>query len=287
MDLIAYCRCVGIQIDALPPIGVWTSYRTDDKPNKKNGRVKYMGTHAFVQNHATMASVATWKPEDGEQAPTIDHAEVARVIEKQRVARVDAQAEAARLAGWILHQCTLETHEYLASKGFPLEQGNVWRREKDGVVTKLLVIPMRVDGNIVGCQLINEKGEKKFLKHQRTDGAVFVIDNKGRPILVEGYAKALAVRIALQAIRMRYKIIVAFSAGNMAKLAAGLPESFIVADFDPPSEQVPLPGGMGLKVARESGRPYWISNRIGQDFDRYLHDVGIFKASQALRLAMS
>lgn len=287
MNLIDYCRACGIVIDTLPPIGVWKRYPTTDKPNKRNGAVKNMGDFAHVQNMATMDRCETWRPEESDQAPNIDHAEVARVIEKQRLERVASAARAAKLAGRILNQCTQETHQYLIDKGFPEERGNVWRREKDGVLMKLLVIPMRVDGNIVGCQLIDDTGVKKFLKGQRTDGAVYVIDNKGRSVVVEGYAKALAVRAALQAIRVRYKIIVAFSAANLLRIATDLPDSFIVADYDAPSPHAPLPGGMGLKVARESGRPYWISNKIGQDFDRYLRDVGVFKASQALRAAMA
>ena len=287
MDLVSYCRLVGIQISAPPAIGVWTSHQTDDKPTKKNGRVKNMGDFAFVQNWATMPDVAVWKPDDGDAGPTIDHAEVARVIEKQRLEREQAAQKAAKLAGWILHQCHLESHPYLVDKGFPEEQGNVWTREKDGERKKLLVIPMRVDGHLVGCQLISESGEKKFLTGQRTDGAVFCIDNKGPPILVEGYAKALAVRVAMRALKRRYKLLVCFSAGNMARIARDLPDAFIVADLDEPSLQVPTYGGMGLKVAKESGRPYWISSKTGQDFDKFLRDVGVFKASQALRAAMA
>lgn len=286
MDLVTYCRLVGIQIDTAPPIGVWSKYRTDDKPHHKNGRVKNMGTYAHVQNMATMSECDTWKPEDGDAAPTIDHAEVARVIEKQRLEREQAAQKAARLAGWVMNQCRLETHPYLVNGGFPEEQGNVWTREKDGERKKLLVIPMRIDGNIVGCQLIDEVGSKKFLTGQRTDGAVYVMDNRGLPILVEGYRKALAVRVALKALKRRYRIIVTFSAGNLARIAKDLPDCFIVADLDEPSAQVPTYGGMGLKVAKESGRPYWISNQVGQDFDKYLRDVGVFKASQALRTAM-
>ena len=287
MDLLTYCRLVGIQIDAVPPIGVWKRYRTDDKPQHSNGRVKNMGTHAHVQNMATMASCETWRPEAGDEGPKIDHAEVARVIDKQRQERQAKMERAASKAAWILGQCRNECHPYLASHGFPLEQGNVYTHEKGDEKTKLLVIPMRVDGHLVSLQMIDPEGKKKFLTDGRTDGAVFVIDNKGPPVLVEGYAKALAARIALTALRKRYRIIVCFSAGNMAKLAAGLPDCFIIADRDEPSAQVPTLGGMGLKVATDSGRPFWISDKVGQDFDRFVADVGVFRASQALREAMA
>lgn len=287
MDLLTYCRLVGIQIDATPPIGVWSKYRTDDKPQHRNGRVKFMGTHAFVQNMATMASCETWRPDGNEDGPAIDHAEVARVIEKQRQERQAKMEHAARKAAWILGQCHNDVHPYLESHGFPLEQGNVYTHEKDGQKTKLLVIPMRVDGHLVSLQMIDPSGAKKFLKDGRTEDAVFVIDNKGPPVLVEGYAKALAARVALMALKRRYKIICCFSASNMAKIAERLPDCFLIADRDAPSQHAPLPGGMGLKVAQESGRPYWISDIEGEDFDVYLRRVGVFRASQALRVAMS
>ena len=286
MDLLSYCRMVGIQIDATPPIGVWSKYRTDDKPQHRNGRVKFMGTHAFVQNMATMSSPDTWRPEAGDEGPNIDHAEVARVIEKQRVERQAKMERAARKAAWILGQCRNEGHPYLESHGFPLEQGNVYTHEKDGEKTKLLVIPMRVDGHLVSLQMIDPTGAKRFLKDGRTEDAVFVMDNKGPPVLAEGYCKALAARVALTALKRRYKLICAFSASNMAKIAANLPDCFLIADRDAPSQHAPLPGGMGLKVATESGRPFWISDIEGEDFDTYLTRVGVFRASQALRIAM-
>ena len=85
---------------------------------------------------------------------------------------------------------------------------------------------------------------------------------------------------------IRYKLLVTFSAGNLARIAESLPDCFIVADRDAPTEQVPEPGGMGLKVALESKRPFWIADEEGIDFNDYARNVGMFKASQALRSAM-
>jgi len=63
MELINFCRAHGILIDSPPPIGVWRRYPTDDHPNKRNGAVKFMGDHAFVQNHALDVEVSVWQPE--------------------------------------------------------------------------------------------------------------------------------------------------------------------------------------------------------------------------------
>lgn len=291
MDFITFARLHGVIIDQVPPLGVWKRLPTDDHPKTRNGAVKYMGDHGFVQNHATMVNVAMWQPEGKDQAAAIDHEAVKRSLERQERVRAADQERAAKKAAWILGQTTLETHEYLIAKGFPEVQGNVWRRrsEVDGLSTvdKLLVIPMRVDRHLVGCQIIGEDGTKKFLTGQRTRDAVFVIDNKGAPILTEGYAKAMAVRVVMARLKVRYKIIVCFSAFNMSVIAKTLPEAFLIADNDKPTDVAPLPGGMGLKVAKESGCRYWISDQQGLDFDKYLRNVGEFKASQVLRAAMA
>lgn len=289
MDFITFARLHGVIIDHLPPAGQWKRLPTDDHPKKRNGAVKFMGDHGFVQNHATMVNVAMWQPDRDDQAPQIDHAAVARSIAAQEKKRAEDQKRAASKAAWILGQCTSESHEYLVAGGFPDVMANVWRRQNDDGEghTKLLVVPMRVDGHLVGCQLINEDGTKKFLSGQRTRDAVFVFDNRGPPILTEGYRKALAVRKVLVSLKQRYRLIVCFSAFNMATVAKALPESFLIADNDAPTVNAPEAGGMGLKVARESGCRYWIGEEQGLDFDKYLRNVGVFRASQALRLLMA
>jgi putative DNA primase/helicase len=278
MDLLTYCRLLGIQIDAVPPIGVWKRYPTTDKPEKKNGAVKNMGTFAFVKNLATMAEFETWRPENGDAAPVIDYAEIARVMKVQQEARQQAAQKAAKMAGWVMHQTELRTHAYLAAKGFPELQGNVWTREKDGERRQLLVVPMRIGPDLVGVQMIAEDGTKRFLTGQRTDGAVNVIDNKGRELLVEGWATALSVREAMKVLGARYKIVCCFSAGNLGKLAALKPECFVVADNDA--------SGTGERVARESGRPFFMPPVLGDDFNDWSSKVGKFFSSQALRAAM-
>ena len=64
MDFITFARSHGIIINELPPVGVWKRYKTEDHPKKRNGAVKFMGTHGFVQNHATSTVVSLWKPTD-------------------------------------------------------------------------------------------------------------------------------------------------------------------------------------------------------------------------------
>ena len=133
---------------------------------------------------------------------------------------------------------------------------------------------MRIGQRLVGCQLINDKGVKKFLYGQTTKGASLTINAKGLPIFCEGYATALSIRRALKAVRTRYKIVVCFSAGNLKQIASCEADCFIVADHDK--------SGTGQRVAKETGRPHWLSQLEGEDFNDYELRVGAEAAGKSL-----
>ena len=270
MDLINYCRAHGIIVATLPPLGVWRRYPTVDHPHKRNGAVKWLGEIAFVQNHATDQEVSVWK---SESADKIDRAKFVQIVKSGADEVQQRQKDAAARAAWILHQCSSERHKYFFSRGFPEEQGNVWRKDDK----PLLVIPMRIDGRVVGCQLIDEDGNKKFLSGQRTSDASFVIDNKGTNVLCEGFATALSIQQAMRSLRRRYKIHVCFSAGNMLKIANVLDGGVVVADNDK-SET-------GERIAKEIGWPYWMSKTVGNDANDDHRAMGLFRFSQSLAKA--
>lgn len=271
MDFLDFCRAHGILIDTLPPMGQWKRYPTEDKPHHKNGAVKWMVDVGFVQNHATQVTVSVWKPD----APVkINARDLAEQVRKAEAETLRKQAEAARKAAWILHQCQYASHEYLKRKGHPNEVGNVW--VKDG--EHLLVIPMRVGPRLVGVQLIDEAGGKKFLHGQRTAGAEFVIDNKGPHYLVEGFATALSLRAILKNYKRRYTIHVTFSAGNMLKIADTLPGGYVIADHDL--------SGTGERVAREIGWPWWMWHKPGDCNDACLEE-GLFRVGQSILTALA
>lgn len=251
----------GLQLDR------WVATPTEDHPRSKNGRYKFLGNVGFVQNWATMEKPATWFA-DGQ---TMDSPQIQKSINDSRIRQADEAQKAAKKAGWILKQAKLKKHPYLKAKGFPEAQGNVW--EKD--CKEILVIPMFIDKKIVGVQLIDEEGNKKFLHGQTTKGASFCINAKGMPIFCEGFATALSVRECMKASNIRYAIYVCFSASNMKYIAKNMNGGFVVADHDP--------SGVGLKAAQDSGKPYWISDILGEDFNDFYLRVGIFKASQSLK----
>ena len=235
----------------------WVAVPTTDHPHKRNGRYKIIGDVGWVQNWATMDKPEMWKG----QAPLTINSYVPKDD------RAELAQKAAQKAAWILKQCTTETHPYLERKGFPDERGNVWQGK--------LVIPMRRAGRLVGCQLISGDGEKKFLHGQVTKGASFTIDAKGIDIFCEGFATALSVRAVMQAIKIRYRIHVAFSAGNMKEVCRAFDGGIVIADNDA--------SGVGERTAREIGKPYFLPPTVGHDFNDLHLAVGVFHASQSLK----
>lgn len=266
-DFIAFARAHGILIDSLPPLGVWRRYPTDDHPHKRNGAIKFQGEVGFVQNWATSTEVHVWKAQSVSQADLARYRRDTQAAERKRLAQQEAAAKKAR---WILSQCQLGYHPYLSAKGFAKEQGNIWKHED----SLLLVVPMWSGLRLVGCQLIDEQGGKKFLFGQRTSGAEFVIGGKGPDILCEGYATGLSIQSAMRALKRPYTIHVTFSAGNMKKVAETMPRGFVVADND--ASQT------GQRTAQEIGWPHFLPPEVGDDFNDFSRKVGQFRASQAL-----
>ena len=265
MTFIEFARSHGLILDSVVP-NRWIATSTEDHPHKSgNGRYKYQGDVGWVINWATMDKCETWISRDGTTA-NISQAAIKKDISERR----ELANKAASKAGWILHQSSLGTHNYLMRKGFGEEVGNIW--VNDG--KRILVIPMRIGRRLVGCQMIDT--EKKFLYGQTSKGASFEMDAKGIPIYCEGYATGLSVRVAMKAMKVRYTIHVCFSASNMKLLAGENQNAIVVADNDPTGE----------KAARDTGRPFWISDTAGEDFNDYHMRVGLFRASQSLKQAI-
>ena len=264
-----FARVHGLILNSLQ-LDRWIPTPTEDHPRSSNGRYKFLGNVGWVQNWATMDKPATWFAE----GHTIDSPQIQKSIDESRTRQIEAADRASKKAGWILHQTELKSHPYLVSKGFPEEMGNVW--VKDG--KELLVIPMRIDGRIVGVQLIDDEGNKKFLHGQTTKGASFCMNAKGIPMFCEGYATALSIRECMKASNIKYAIYVCFSASNMKHIARTVGGGFIVADNDP--------NCIGEKTAKETGKPYWLSETVGHDFNDAHRVHGTFKLSQSLKKAL-
>lgn len=263
MDFVQFARAHGVMLDGLPPEGRWVRVRTEDKPRSRNGAVKWLGDVGFVQNWATMEEPAVWRGTTSDEIR-----QRTRQVNRDAMKEAEEQArKAAQKAADILADCEIATHPYFAAKGFPELLVNVW---KDG----LAVVPMRHGRHLVGCQLISEDGDKKFLYGQRSGGAEFVIGQSGRHILCEGYATALSAQVVLRNLKAAYVLHVTFSAGNMKRIAQGLPGGIVLADNDA--------SGTGERVAREIGWPYWMSDVVGEDLNDAHQRRGSFALSMEL-----
>lgn len=263
MQFIEFVRAHGLIVNDID-VGRWVRTPTVDHPRSRNGAYKYMGDVGFVQNHATQLTVSIWKPERQSEIK-VDHKAVLQRASEEDKKRDYLRKKAAERAQKILDHSELKAHPYLRKKGFEDMKGNVWE--------DFLIVPMRVGKSLVGVQMIDENGAKKFLKGQRTSDACFVIGS-GNPIYCEGYATGLSIMKAITAGKMRNSVVVCFSAGNMKKLATD-PMGFVVADND-----VSMTGD---RVAKEIGLKYWISDMVGEDFNDFANRVGLFKSVQALK----
>lgn len=240
MEFIAFAQQHGLIIDSVVT-DRWTRVPTEDKPNKRNGSYIWDGQSGAIQNWAVHDKPITFRSERRDPFITINRV-------KQQENQEDLRAKAKSKAVFMMNNAIDKSHSYLTRKGFPLLKGAVWNG--------LLLIPMRIDNKLVGCQMIDAEGNKKFLRGQITKGASLIIDNKGRDILVEGYATGLSVREALKDAKKRYTIHVCFSAGNMVEIAKGKHNPLVIADNDK----------IGIQTARKIGQ-YWSSDKEDEDFN--------------------
>jgi putative DNA primase/helicase len=136
---------------------------------------------------------------------------------------------------------------------------------------------MRVGNSLVGIQLIDADGTKKFLYGQRTIGAThsFKAGYNGLNVVCEGYATALSIKAALTSMRRPYALHVCFSAGNMKKVAATLKPGLVISDNDE--------SRTGELAAKSIGWPYWMSDNIGEDANDFHNRVKLFTFSQSLK----
>lgn len=270
MEFLQFAAIHGLEIRRLDH-GKITRCPTKDHPRKDNGAYLFDGDWGWCQNWAEMTEPVYWtddtitKPED--LAALRARMEASRKQHAQE--RAMEAKNAAQKAKAIIKQARIEQHAYLYSKGFREAVGLVWYPDED---TNLLVIPMEIGGDVVGCQLIGRNGTKKFLKGQRTNGATFTFGTSGIDIWCEGYATAKSIHTCLSALKVPSMVHACFSAGNLQRMAR---TGFVVADCD--ASQT------GEKAAQATGLPYWMPKSTGTDFNDYHAAVGTFSAGMELR----
>lgn len=106
-----------------------------------------------------------------------------------------------------------DDHTYLHSKGVHAYSINT--------VGGDLIIPVRINGEIVSIQCIKPNGTKLFLKNGKVGGGYHFIEGTDAPIIriyiAEGYATGASVRDATGGC-----VVIAFNAGNLSKVAKAI-----------------------------------------------------------------
>lgn len=271
MDFLKFAELHGLMIRTLYDDCQWHRCPTADHPKKQNGAYKFCGSHGFVQNHATMAEVATWKSD----RPVNVQQYSERAKKALEETRSNAE-QAAKKAALMLMKAKPMPHDYFFLKGFP--DHKVMVLEKDD--QKIALLPMRVGDKLTSLQIISfqdMKWRKTFLRGGITKGATFRI-GKGRPILCEGFATALSVDKALRKANMQAQVVVCYSAHNMAHIAQQDRPMLVIADNDE--------SGTGQTVAEKIGAPYWISKTTGNDFNDDHLQRGDFAMMQDIKKMM-
>ena len=214
-DFLTFCRDCGVIIDHLPPVGIWKRYPTTDHPRKRNGAVKWLETHGFVQNHALMTEPRLWRPENPEKP--LSQAEIRRAREQAAIrARNEQRARMEAIQDmreyWAGLPLLRGNHPYLERKGLSIHGCEHLRRDGDW-----LVIPMFRDGRLMSLQSISPTGEKKFRYRCPVKEASYEL-RRARSLITcfcEGFATGLTIYQSIPTA----SVVVCFNSSNLVDVA--------------------------------------------------------------------
>ena len=222
------------------------------------------------------------KPARGSFRPMITSTPLPPLTQKKKT-----HEQAVRTAREMLGRSRHRLHPYLASKGLH----SVAMR----VLVDTLLVPMWPVKYLVNCpyvsnswatntQLISEHGDKLFLEGGRVSKCACPLGGRPRKetitFLVEGVATGLSIRLALFNLGISFNtVLVCFSANNLTKVALDPAledyNVLVIGDNDT--------SGVGLKAAKESGRPYWIPPEKG-DANDYHQRHGLTSLDREIRI---
>lgn len=266
MSFVAFAQSHGVLIRDLRSDGRIHRVPTSSHPRKRNGAYKFTGEWGWVQDWSEHAEPIVFKPDH------IPHEIVRRDMAKERKAERERRDRAAMQAQEVVQRCRFDHHPYLDRKGFKDEQGLV---DYDG----RLVIPMRAVGRyqrVNSVQWIASDGTKKFLPGGAAKGSALVIGTGPEQWLCEGYATALSLRAALASLYRQARIVVCFSAGNLAAVAGLLTgRRFVMADNDA--------SGTGARYAAATGLPWAMPPNVGMDANDMHAALGVRALAELMR----
>ena len=247
----------GLLINGLE-LNKWIRVGTVDHPQKKNGAYIFDGHGGAVINFAVHDKHQIYKS----KSVYAYDPQVIAIRQQLQKERIEKQNQAKRRADYIVSHCYHYSHPYMIRKGFA-QRFSIWK--------DLLVVPMRINDELVGCQLIAPDGTKKFLSGQITKGASLVMGKKGRNIVCEGLATGMSVRRAMRYLREQSQIHVCFSANNMVDIASCLENPLVIADNDE----------TGVRSAKKIASTYWLGE-AGEDFNDAEQRLGTAEVAESL-----
>lgn len=295
--MIAACQSVGVNPPKRTPVpGRWI--RTDTYERNGKGDAEVM-----IQEDRRGVSVVNWQTGQ-RKTVRVDGSETASTPMRRdpaKEAREAAErAEVALICDAIVRSCRHDLHPYLARKGFPQEMGLVHDNPRaclpqsslgDAIARAMpeaegpfLIVPGRVGKAVTTVQFIAADGSKKNILRGAMSGACHRIATGRETWVCEGIATALSIRAALRFLNRPATVLSAFSAANVAKVAAGIHGAIIAADNDKPLPQ--LHGkGTGEFHAAASGRVWVMPPSLG-DFNDMHQREGLRAVALHLREAL-
>lgn len=268
-DFASFAASHGLVIQDLRADGRIHRVPTVDHPRKKNGAYKLADGWGWVQSWAEHESPILWR------ATGVCEAVVRREMRREIEHEARRREQAASTAASIVRRCTFDLHPYLVRKGFEGERGLI---DTDG----RLVIPMRDVvrySRINSVQWIDAEGAKKFLPGGQAKGSVFMLGEGADAVLCEGFATGLSIRAALASLYRSARVVVCFSAGNLAHVAGLLRgRRFIVGDNDA--------SGTGERYAAATGLPWAMPPDVGDDANDMAARYGVRALAELLRTLM-
>lgn len=269
MTFSAFAQAHGLLVRDPIPDGRIHRCPTENHPRKKNGAYKFTGEWGWVQSWADHESPIIFKP---------DHVPVEvvrRDMAAERRAEQQRRENASKLAQQIVARCSFDEHPYLIRKGFPFAKTLV---DTDG----RMVVPMRDATNykrVNSVQFIAEDGTKKFLPGGQARGSVLIRGAGAEHWLCEGFATGLSIEQALASMYRQARVVICFSAGNLAHVSSLLAgRRYVIADNDESST--------GARYAAQTGLPWAMPDEIGQDANDVFQARGVRAVVDLMRKAM-
>jgi len=285
MSFTLFARAHGLEVGDLHPSDRIQRCGTVEKPRSKNGAYFWDGRRGWIFNWSGEAKTQWY--DDPNAAPWTDAEKRAWAAKRMTMAAEQQRKHenAALRAAMILRSTTPDFHDYLVCKKLPSVRGLV---TPDGE----LFVPMRGlgDNQLVGGQLIRwiaeeMKWEKKMLPGMRAKGAVLRLGPREarEMILCEGYATGLSIEMAATQVRLSAAVMVTFSDSNLVHVADLLKDAkqrrYVFADNDK--------SGAGERAAKETGLPYCMSDKIGDDANDLHARAGLMAVQHLLMKARS